>query len=217
MTSVHEAPTAQAAETDDVASLEHLAEVRATGAAMRVRRRRLDPAIIAFVSAQQVLMPRQRLFTLWHGEPLEPAVDARLDQFLDRRWFGYAAWRADLLGLVALARRLASGPSLRVRIETVASNSCRLFHSDHVALRMITTYRGPGTEWLPACAVDPRAPSRQDNQHVRDMSRLQRLAPGDVALMKGDRYPGTGAPGLMHRSPLAGPEQPRIVLAIDLD
>lgn len=198
-------------------SAEALDRVRAKGVTLCQWRRRLDPRIVAFLAAQHMLMPRQRQFRLLKESELAPALDVQLEQFLDRRWFGYAAWRQDLLCLLELARRLSTGDDLRVRLETVSSNACRLFHSDLVALRLITTYRGPGTEWLPAGAVDPRAVSRRENQHVLDYSALGRLGTGDVALMKGDRYPGHVGAGLMHRSPPVGPAHPRIVLAIDFD
>jgi len=194
-----------------------LGQIREPGLSLCCWKRALDPRVTAFMAAQQVMMPRQRLFQLPNDAPLESAVQARLDGFMDTRWYGHAAWREDVLAMIALARQLSRGAALRIRLESVASNGCRLFHTDLVPLRLITTYRGPGTEWLPAWAVDPTASSRQDNQHVLDMSVLQRLGAGDVALMKGDHYPGQQAPGLMHRSPPSGPQSPRIVLAIDLD
>jgi len=194
-----------------------LGEIREPGVSLCWWKRALDPRVTAFMAAQQVMMPRQRLFPLPHDAPLESTVQAQLDGFMDTRWYGHAAWREDVLAMIALARGLSRGDALRIRLESVASNGCRLFHADLVPLRLITTYRGPGTEWLPAWAVDPTASSRQDNQHVLDMTFMQRLGAGDVALMKGDRYPGQQAPGLMHRSPPAGPGSPRIVLAIDLD
>lgn len=194
-----------------------LVGVRAAGVTIACWQRTLGPRVAAFMAPQRPLMPRHRLFRLRHETALEPALDAQLEDFLDRRWNGYASWRQDLLDMLALARSLSQGDELRVRLESVCSSGCRLFHTDLVALRLITTYRGPGTEWLPAAAVDALAPSRQDNRHVLDPSAVRRLNTGDVAMMKGERYPGHAGPGLMHRSPSAGPDQPRVVLAIDLD
>jgi hypothetical protein len=194
-----------------------LAGVRRDGVALSWWRRELSPSIASFMAPQRILMPVQRLFRVRHDQALEPALDAQLERFLDQRWHGFDAWRKDLLSLLALARSLSRGDELRVRLESVCSNGCRLFHSDLVALRMITTYRGPGTEWLPASAVDARAASRLENRHVLDPSAVRRLGTGDVALMKGDRYPGHVGHGLMHRSPPAAPERPRVVLAVDLD
>jgi len=200
-----------------VDSAEALEGIRRPGIRLCWWRRALEPSVTAFMAAQRPLMPRQRMFSLSDAEPLESVLDAQLSGFVDSRWHGYGAWREDVLRVIAIARALSRGPCLRIRLESVASNGCRLFHSDLVPLRLITTYRGPGTEWLPDWAVDPRATSRQDNQHVLDMTRMSRLGAGDIALMKGDRYPGEQRAGLMHRSPPSAPGAPRFVLAIDLD
>jgi hypothetical protein len=65
-----------------------------------------------------------------------------------------------------------------LRLEVVTTDSCRKFHADYVSARLITTYVGPGTEWLDSAAADAVARGQQP-------PRINRMAPGDVGLFKG--------------------------------
>lgn len=124
--------------------------------------------------------------------------------------------RRDLLDLVLLARRIApQSPALRLRLERIEDAGCRLFHVDQIGLRLICTYLGPGTQWLPESAFDRQGLGCGCNDHVRDWDALREVPCGAVAVMKGERYPGNAGRGLAHRSPPASPQQPRVVLAID--
>lgn len=103
----------------------------------------------------------------------------------------------------------------KARYETVRERECPRFHQDAVTVRLITTYAGPGTEWLFAseCGDDPDARRHETRERVRT------LFPGDVAIMKGsargwEAWPDF--PVLLHRSPPASPAAPRQVLTIDV-
>lgn len=105
---------------------------------------------------------------------------------------------------------------LRVRIERVDSDGCRLFHVDQVVLRMICTWHGAGSEWLPEHAFDRAGLGCGCNDHVRDMGAIRRIPTGAVAVMKGDRFPGEAGRGLVHRSPPASPARPRLLMVVDV-
>lgn len=116
-----------------------------------------------------------------------------------------AGWSAPALAadIATLARHLADTMAvtiLDIRLEAVTGDACRKFHADHVPARLVTTYRGPGTEWLPAGETDPE--------------RVRRLAAGAVGLFKGRTWPG--ADPIIHRSPpIAGTGLTRVVLVIN--
>ena len=100
---------------------------------------------------------------------------------------------------------------IQARLEGVAGDACRRFHADAVGLRLLCTYAGAGTEWLPlfgaeaARAHDPR----QGPVPVR-------LGTGDAAILKGDAHPSAPGRGLVHRSPpMDGPPVPRLLLCLD--
>ena len=57
---------------------------------------------------------------------------------------------ADVADLVKHFAYLSGCDTVRVRLDVIDHNSCSKWHRDSVALRLITTYRGPGTQWVAA-------------------------------------------------------------------
>ena len=194
-----------------------LHEVLRPGIGIAVWQRELAPAVRDAMAALYALMPLHRLFTLDADDDAASALDHALVGFGQLPESSSRAWRDDLLGLIAHARGLAPQTAVRVRIETKVNDGCRLFHADNVPLRLICTYRGPGTQWLPEDAFDRDGLRRGSNDLVLDWSAVRELAAGDVAVMKGLRFPGAGVTDtLVHRSPSAGAAQPRVVAVIDI-
>jgi len=78
-----------------------------------------------------------------------------------------------------------------------ARRSCVRYHTDNVPMRMLVTYDGKGTEWLPDEAADRTAYRRgKPNQFIlRDKSMRQFLGRYDVAVFRG------GPRGVLHRTP----------------
>lgn len=110
--------------------------------------------------------------------------------------------RADIL---ALARRFAAFmqvETVRLRLEAVTTNACRKVHADYTDLRLISTYYGPGTDYLPAGAE----PSE---------SSLHRMAAGDIGLFKGRLYGEDHLPCLHRSPPIEETGEVRLVLVID--
>ena len=114
--------------------------------------------------------------------------------------------RSDVSQLLTRFSSLSGASRVRVLLRAVRTDACRKFHVDFVHLRLITTYLGPGTEWLPRYAVrrdaldhPPDCPCDANRAIVRDRRSVRSALTGDVLLMKGERY-GCGA-GAVHRSP----------------
>ena len=107
---------------------------------------------------------------------------------------------ADFRRLAGRFATLATSTLVRLRLEHVVDDACRKFHIDAVGLRMLSTYVGPGTEWMDVGG------------------KVRRMATMAVAIFKGTAFPGAG-PRVPHRSPplsagmLDG--QSRLVLCID--
>ncbi|MCA3254539.1 MAG: DUF1826 domain-containing protein [Alphaproteobacteria bacterium] len=112
------------------------------------------------------------------------------------------ALRADIAALAARFAAFMAAPAVRIRLEGVVTDACRKIHADFTDVRLITTYAGPGTDYVPAgCAPDEAA--------------LLRLDPGDIGLFKGRLY-GRGHAPCLHRSPPLGDSgETRLVLVID--
>ena len=102
------------------------------------------------------------------------------------------------------------------KIDTVSfhlgtQRSCRRYHIDNVPRRMLVTYAGKGTEWIPDEAADRNAfKSGEPNEKIiKDKSALQFINPWDVAVFRG------GPNGVLHRTPDAALNGPSILMKLD--
>ena len=113
-----------------------------------------------------------------------------------------ATLRQDIAELAARFAALMAVPTVRIRLEGIVSNACRKIHSDNTDVRLITTYCGPGTDYIP-----------------RDMEpeegNLQRIPTGWVALFKGRSFDPAHAFCLHRSPPAADMDVARLVLVID--
>ena len=107
---------------------------------------------------------------------------------------------ADIARLGRLFASVTTEHAVRFRLEHVADNACRQHHVDAVALRLLCTYAGLGTEWI-----------HPDGQH-------RRMSVFHVGVFKGSKFPDS-APRILHRSPpvehLLERRRARLLLCID--
>ncbi|WP_404340778.1 DUF1826 domain-containing protein [Pseudoalteromonas mariniglutinosa] len=109
---------------------------------------------------------------------------------------------------------------LRLRVLTHAM--CPRFHVDRVPCRLVTTFAGRGSEWLPHHGVD-RCKLGAGNQGLSDEKSglyadhdiIQTLNVGDVALLKGETWLGNENMGIVHRSPRLKKDEKRLLLTLD--
>ena len=123
----------------------------------------------------------------------------------------------DIERLLHAFARVTKSACVRTTFDVVRTDRCRKFHADFVRYRLITTYIGPGTEWLPEEAVDRAAmvgafecPFEANRAIVRPDATVQCAAAGEVLLMKGAAH--RAARGAVHRSPPLTAAEPRRVL-----
>jgi hypothetical protein len=173
--------------------------------------------------------------TLFPGAPpagMAPALDALAPAELPNfrlegpamRVCDWLAWLAATPGLSAalswvigdcaaqVARFVeASGSTIvAVKLERVSDDACRRLHHDYVAHRLVCTYRGPGTEWLPRA----HEAALGDERDVVPADWLRRVPRFAAALFAGRLLPG--ATPVLHRSPpIASTGQVRLVLTIN--
>lgn len=89
---------------------------------------------------------------------------------------------------------------VEVRIDLADEQSCPKFHCDNVDVRMVTTYAGPGTEYV----------------YANEPGTTHRAAPGALVFLKGHRHP-THTDSVHHRSPPVRRGVRRLTLAIDFE
>lgn len=133
---------------------------------------------------------------------------------------GVEALVADLRHLHRLWEDLFSPERTGLRLRVLNQAMCPRFHVDQVLVRMIVTYGGTGTEWLPEHAADrsllgrPLADLRDDP--LADPDEIQTAPPYAIALLKGEAWPGNQGHGSIHRSPHIEPPERRALLTLDL-
>ena len=93
---------------------------------------------------------------------------------------------------------------LRLRFDVVTTNKCPNFHIDHVAARLLCTYRGAGTEY----------------SFLDDQKRLAEIFPTPkcaAIVLRGTEWPTDCANNLVHRSPeIYCENETRLLFVIDL-
>lgn len=142
-----------------------------------------------------------------HGAMAE--LDAQLSSAMrEKGWPDVPCVRADVMALAARFAATMACPEVALRLEIVTGDGCRKFHADYVTARLISSYTGPGSEWLDNATAQALAAG----QTLRPAD-VQQLGVGEVALFKGRLW--SDMP-IIHRSPpIAGTGQRRLVLVIN--
>lgn len=128
----------------------------------------------------------------------------------------------DIGQLVELFITLADCRHVGLRLSITTQRPCPRFHVDHVDLRLVCTWQGPATQWLEHQAVNRAALGRGAQGQPDETSgalhrgaQIHQLRPFDVAVLKGERYPGNAGHGAVHRSPAMPAGALRVMLSLD--
>ena len=128
----------------------------------------------------------------------------------------------DMAGLVELFCGLLEQEHVKLRLTTLDRVMCPRFHVDRVPCRLVSTYIGCSTQWLPHEAVDRSKLGKGNNGLPDELSGIYRsaedirqMADGDVALLKGSLWKGAELRGLVHRSPTPEPGETRLLFTLD--
>lgn len=128
----------------------------------------------------------------------------------------------DVSELVGVFCELFELKEARLKLSAIDHAMCPRFHVDWVPCRLLTTYDGDGTQWLPHDMVDRRklGPGNQglpDERSglFRSVEDIRQLNPGDVALLKGENWVGNEGAGLVHRSPQLSKSERRLLVSLD--
>ena len=192
-----------------------LAEIYDEPTKLAVWRRSLSSELIA--EAERLLGSKAftaRRFTLpGSGEGIAEALP---------KLAAYPLLLADLALLTDMVSCLFSPSSIGVRFTPLTKGMCPRFHIDRVPCRLITTYVGTGTEWLPNELVDRTKlgamsewKSDTESGLYKDAESIRALKTGDVGLFKGEEWDGNEGRAVVHRSPSVDTATPRLLLTMD--
>lgn len=149
----------------------------------------------------------------YHASGSVAEILSQLDDFFTNHLEKCLTLFDDISEILGLFEQTTQKSSFRLLLETVSTNMCRKFHTDVNDLRLLCTYIGPGTLWMPDGAIDQKA-SKASKEMVMDLAQKQQVAAGDVVMLKGALYPDANP--ILHRSPTIEEKgEKRLLLRID--
>ena len=151
--------------------------------------------------------------------PLEEVIPTVRQQLSDQ--FS-GAGRALLLAEVIVDQiegwaMVAEAIRCRVLLERIDGDQCMKFHTDQIGIRLLCTYRGPGTWWVPnhRARRDKLGIGTENADIVMDDKDIREVPTCAIALLKGDLYDRHDV-GIIHRSPaIAARGLVRLLLRIE--
>ena len=109
-----------------------------------------------------------------------------------------------------------------LRLTPLNKAMCPKFHVDNIPVRLVTTYLGDGTHWLPTEIVNRSKLGRGAKGLADDKSGLypdetyiQKMNAFEVALLKGKAWEGHEDMAAVHRSCPVEKDQKRVLLTLD--
>jgi len=177
-----------------------LADIHVPGVAAAIWKRTLDPDFQAWVDR----LPLRHLPELRTVLPVHLAEAAVIAAF-EKRGAPACAERdmlaSDAAALALMLSKILNVRLVRLRLDVSDEVMCPKFHIDNVQARLLCTYRGAGTEYVP-------------EREETDPGRVRQVPQGSVALFRGRQWPGEEMTGLLHRSPATGKGR-RLLLVMD--
>ena len=109
-----------------------------------------------------------------------------------------------------------------LRLTVLERPMCPRFHVDKIPCRLVTTYQGVATQWLNHSDVNRSklgtgnlGKPDEESGLFENLSNINQLQQGDVALLKGEYWDDNEGAGLVHRSPPVAANEQRLLLTLD--
>jgi hypothetical protein len=182
---------------------------------MAIWQRQLSSTLISSVTAFLIEKPTFKT-------SMTVSADSVLASISESLGSNMAELSENIAELVQMFSCLFELKRIGLRLTVIDSAMCPKFHVDNVPCRLITTFQGVGTEWLPHQVVNREKLGRgsvgktdSESGIYKNQHAIQQLNCGDVALLKGEHWKGNEAGGLVHRSPALLTNERRLILTLD--
>ena len=121
----------------------------------------------------------------------------------------YEMWVKDMANICVNFCDIEKAPYISIWLGT--KRGCKRYHIDNVPRRLLVTYSGIGTEWIPDEYADKEAFEKgKTNEYIVKESFYKRyMNEWDIAIFKG------GKSGLLHRTPDAASYSYSILMRLD--
>ncbi|EKJ84977.1 uncharacterized protein DUF1826 [Leptospira meyeri] len=145
------------------------------------------------------ILSKIKNFSLQINSKEVQSIDKYLPIHYNRTVLDFAKEMLQLSNLFAMVTGLKEH---NLHISTIETTQCPLYHVDFLSYRMICTYIGPSTQWIPNFNADRNHLGCGRNNHlVKDFRLVRETENFDVILMKGDTHPNDPNNGCIHKSP----------------
>ncbi len=121
----------------------------------------------------------------------------------------YETWINDIAYLCKIFSDILNTSTISMWLGS--KRGCKRYHIDNVPQRLLVTYSGEGTEWLPDEAGDKTAylNDEPNEKILKNYKKKQFVNEWDIAIFKG------GSEGLLHRTPDSALKENSILLRLD--
>ena len=103
-------------------------------------------------------------------------------------------------------------PTVGLRMAQTDQAMCPGWHFDKTSIRLVCTYKGPGTQWVKNQDLNRHSLRSQNHQE----QPFYQASEGEIVLLKGSLWQNNEAYGAIHRSPAVdASEGLRMVVTID--
>ena len=146
-------------------------------------------------------------------EDIESMLNRIIPSKLKNNNFFYF-WLKDMANITSVFSQIIKEKSICLALET--SRGCKRYHIDNVPMRLLVTYYGRGTEWLPSDAADYDAyySGKNNKKILINSAKKKFLKKWDIAIFKGQKYK-TNKRGILHRTPDSALNKISLLMRLD--
>ncbi len=146
-------------------------------------------------------------------EDIESMLNSIIPSKLKNNNFFYF-WLKDMANITSVFSEIIKEKSICLALET--SRGCKRYHIDNVPMRLLVTYYGRGTEWLPRDAADYDAyySGKNNKKILINSAKKKFLKKWDIAIFKGQKYK-TNKRGILHRTPDSALNKISLLMRLD--
>lgn len=128
----------------------------------------------------------------------------------------------DISKIVKIFCTLFNVNSVWLRLDAIDKPMCPRFHADYLKCRLVSTYIGPATQWIPHDLVNHsklgsgnKGKSDKESGLFLKDADIKQLNIADIGLLKGEAWEGNQGGGIVHRSPHSEDSKQRLYMTID--
>lgn len=127
----------------------------------------------------------------------------------------------DIYLLADMLTCLFNCEAVGLRLAPLNKAMCPKLHTDNIPVRLVSTYLGSGTQWLPREALTEQ-PFTSLREHLKVVEQnsieeeaIQQMSAFDVGLLKGSAWDEQENMAAIHRSCAVANDEQRVVLTLD--